>query len=68
MDSEQIIKTIKKVITLLKLTDFSMIVGRTNNGELAYKIPKDGDPYYTLDSVPVTKEIENDLKEILETK
>lgn len=56
---------IRKIITLLKLSDFSLELGRTNNGALCYKVPKDGDPHFTLDSVPVNKDTEQELRRIL---
>lgn len=63
--NEQHIKQLKKVMEVLKVTDYSILFGRTNHGDLCYKIPKEGEPHFTLDAVPVTKEVETELNRLL---
>ena len=58
---EENIESIKKVIKLLKVNDFSVILGRTSHGELAFKVPKEGDAHFTLDAVPLEKEMAEEL-------
>lgn len=54
-----------KLIKLLKVNEFSYILGRTNHGDLCLRITKDElDPIFTLDSVPVNKELNAELLKI----
>lgn len=56
---------IRKIIALLKISDFSILLGKTNYGELCFKIPKDDEPHFTLDSIPVNKDTGRELAKIL---
>ena len=54
-----------KIIRILKLSDISIPVGKTNKGELYYKVIKDEpEGYFTLDSVPINKEENKELKKL----
>jgi len=68
MDKHQV-ETIRKVIKHLKLDHVAFILGKTDKGELAYKIPGDADqePYLTLDAVPLDKENNSEVLKILNT-
>ncbi len=61
------VETVMKAIKILKVNDFSVFLGRTSHGDLAYKIPKEGDePHFTLDAVPVSKEVGEELGKLFE--
>ncbi len=66
MDPNQV-KQIKAMIRLLKLHDFTLILGRTvPMGELGLKFTKDEEePQITLDGVYLDKKTADDLKAIL---
>ena len=57
----------QKVIRVLKLSDISIPYGKTNKGELYYKVIKDEtEGFFTLDSVPINKEENKELKKLFE--
>lgn len=56
---------IRDVMKALKLTDFTFVLGKTNFGELGLKFIKDQEEaVFTLDSVPVTKDVGKELSKI----
>ncbi len=59
------INEIRKIIKLLKINDLSVMIGRTSHGDLMYKVPSEGEAHFTLDAVPVEKEVQDELQKIV---
>lgn len=61
MNKEQDLRT----IYLLKISTLKHLIANTNNGPLELNIRKDENEYFfTLDSVPVSKEVDKELKKL----
>lgn len=54
-----------KTIYILKIHTIKHLIANTNNGPLELNIRKDENEYFfTLDSVPVSKEVDKELRKI----
>jgi len=59
-------KYIHKIMDTLKLNHFSLVLGKTDVGDLAFKVTKEQpEGFFTLDSVPVHKDTNYELIKLL---
>ncbi len=54
---------IEKTIKILKLSDASLFIAKTNKGDLTFKMEKDNpEGFFMLDAVPLDKQDNKELK------